>query len=82
MISARVISDGRWLSRPVISPGVRRSRPVISPGLPPTSLITFPLYQNTLTAGCREISPGYLARLSRTLKDVITAVILAYVGPI
>ena len=63
-ISARVISDGRWSSRPVISPGVRWSRPVTSPGRPPTGLTTLPLYPNTLTAGCREISPGDLARLS------------------
>ena len=68
----------RW-SRPVCCDLARWSRPV-GPRL------AWPPYPSNRThwrqaAGrfCPVISPGYLAWLSRTLKDVITTVILAYV---
>ena len=52
-----------------LGPGDPGRPPVISPGRPPTCLTTLglPYYQNTLTAGCREISPGYLGRLKTLL---------------
>ena len=79
-----VISPGDLARCAVISPGdlARWSRPV-GPRLawPPYPCIRTH-WRQAAGRSRSVISPGYLARLSRTLKDVITAVILAYVGPI
>ena len=64
-ISARVISDGRWLSRPVISPGVRWSRPVTSPGDLARSAPDWPDHLTPVSEHIDGRLPGDLARWSR-----------------
>ena len=66
----------------VISPGDLARCAVISPGDLARSAPDWPDHLTVLSEHIDGRLLGDLARSSRTLKDVITAVILAYVGPI